>query len=802
MDKKRILGFLGSLVLASCGVFLLISLLAHSPAEGPFPDYPSNTRLVNTCGIVGAYLSSYCLALLGWASYGLAAIMIGSGGALLLHVEPKVVGVKAGAALLGLVAFMVGVGVLNAAPASSGSTYYPETGLGGGAGGVLLTSLLYGGVGPTGASLFCSLLGAFSLSLLAGEQLLKAVQSTKNWKPRLNIKRFLPDFSAWKEKLSKAGSVLTSSDSTSSASSESASESRPKPTPKPAQKAVQTARSSDSKSKSSESKKKETTSSRAQSDEKAEEKSKTGEKSETKRDLEVLSPTSKPQDVSSREGGEARDFEPGPDSEQKDFELPPVDILKEIDTETGESEAEIKRKGGVLEQTLSEFKIDAEVVRVQRGPVVTMYEVALAAGTKVSKVESLSDDLAIALKAPNVRIVAPIPGKSTIGIEVPNAERELVGLREVIEHTREKAKKCSIPMFIGKDTGGNPLIMDLATAPHLLIAGATGSGKSVALNSMICSMLMTRTPRQAQMLLLDPKGVELTDYKDMPHLMSPILTDMKKAATVLEWACKKMDERYSVLSQVSVRDLHSYNALGKEEILRRLDPEEDADVDDVPFYMPHIIIVIDELAELMLVAAKEVENSIVRLTQKARAVGIHLLCATQRPSADVITGLIKANLPARIAFQVSSKVDSRTILDRNGAELLLGKGDMLLLPPGTSRLVRAQGALTSDPEIKKLISFWADQAEPNFQREIKEFQADADDSDKDEYYEDAVEIVLNSQRGSVSLLQRRLQIGYSRAARLIDQMAEAGIVGPYRGSKAREVMLTMEEWEEARSNAS
>ena len=789
MDKKRILRFLGSLVLAACGVFLLVSLLAHSPAEGPFPDYPPNATIVNPCGIVGAYISAYCLALLGWASYGLAVIMVASGGALLFRLNAKTVGVKAGAAFLGLVALMVGMAVLNAAPASSGSAYYPDTGQAGGAAGILLTSLLYGGVGPTGASLFCSLLGACSLSLLAGEQLVKAVKSTRDWKLDVNPKKLLPDLGKWRNKLAAIGSVFTSSGSESATKSGTQSRtSQPKPTPKPAKQAIQTASTS--------------TGSVTQSSKESSSESDTQEeKPARKRDIEVLSPTSKPQDVSSREAGEERDFSQAAEHEKQDFELPPIDILNEVDTETGESEAEIKRKGGVLEQTLSEFKIEAEVVRVQRGPVVTMYEVALAAGTKVSKVESLSDDLAIALKAPNVRIVAPIPGKSTIGIEVPNAERELVGLRDVIEHTRQKAKKCSIPMFLGKDTGGNPLIMDLATAPHLLIAGATGSGKSVALNSMICSILMTRTPRQAQMLLLDPKGVELTDYKDMPHLMSPILTDMKKAATVLEWACKKMDDRYSILSQVGVRDLHSYNALGQEEILRRLDPEEDADVDDVPFYMPHIVLVIDELAELMLVAAKEVENSIVRLTQKARAVGIHLLCATQRPSADVITGLIKANLPARIAFQVSSKVDSRTILDRNGAELLLGKGDMLLLPPGTSRLVRAQGALTSDPEIKKLIDFWSDQAEPNFQREIKEFQADADDSDKDELYEDAVEIVLNSQRGSVSLLQRRLQIGYSRAARLIDQMAEAGIVGPYRGSKAREVMLTMEEWEEARSNS-
>jgi S-DNA-T family DNA segregation ATPase FtsK/SpoIIIE len=431
-----------------------------------------------------------------------------------------------------------------------------------------------------------------------------------------------------------------------------------------------------------------------------------------------------------------------------------------------------------------------------------MYELSLAAGTKVSRVESLADDLAIALRALNVRIVAPLPGKNTVGIEVPNPERELVGLRELMESTRNEYSEYEIPLFLGKDTAGNPLVLDLATCPHLLVAGATGSGKSVAINAMISSILMTRTPEDAELFLIDPKSVEFTQYSQIPHLLCPVLTDMNKAASVLKWACKKMDERYSLLSQTGVRNLPAYNELGPEEVARRLDPDGDADLADVPLHMPHIVIIVDEFGELMMVAAKEVEKSVTRLSQKARAVGIHLICATQRPSTDVITGLIKANLPARIAFHVSSMVDSRTILDRNGAELLLGEGDMLLLPPGTSRLVRAQGAYVSDEETQRLVDCLESQSEPAFRAELQKFHAQQQEAeDVDDLFNDAVRVVLETQRGSVSLLQRRLSIGYSRAARLIDTMAEAGIVGQHRGSQPRRVLMTLDQWDESRASA-
>ncbi len=485
------------------------------------------------------------------------------------------------------------------------------------------------------------------------------------------------------------------------------------------------------------------------------------------------------------------------------YNLPPLQILHAADDDmsNGEDEDTIRERGEILERTLQEFKIEAEVVRVQRGPVVTMYEMALAPGTKVSKVESLDDDLAIALKAPNVRIVAPIPGKSTIGIEVPNSQRETVTLRELFSENGKEAQHMDIPLFLGKDTAGSSVLVDLAMAPHLLIAGATGAGKSVCINSIICSIIMTRTPEEVQLLLVDPKSVEFADYQAIPHLICPVVTDMKKAANVLQWACKKMDERYSLLARVGVRNIGQYNRLGSEEIINRLDPEEDAEIDDVPFTMAHTVIIIDELGELMLVAAKEVEASIIRLSQKARAVGIHLICATQRPSADVITGLIKANLPVKIAFQVSSKINSRVILDRNGAELLLGRGDMLIIPPGSSRMMRAQGTFVSQAEAVDIVKHVSSQQEPQFKEELQSFNPadDGDRSQEDELYDEAVHIVLETQRGSVSLLQRRLSIGYSRAAKLIDMIAEAGIIGPYKGSQAREVHMTLEEWEAART---
>ena len=483
-----------------------------------------------------------------------------------------------------------------------------------------------------------------------------------------------------------------------------------------------------------------------------------------------------------------------------DYELPPVDLLLEGEPICFEEhKKDVRRKARVLERTFANFGLNVKVVAIETGPVIAQFEVELEAGLRLSRITSLSDDLAIALRVPSVRIVAPIPGKNTVGIEVPNAERQLVRLREVIEETNGRAAKMRIPIFLGKDVSGRPMTIDLTTLPHLLIAGRTGTGKSVCLNTLIMSILMTRRPDEVRLLLIDPKMVELSCYMKLPHLMHPVVTDMKKAEAILGWAVDKMEERYALLARAGVRHISAYNQLGEEELLERLRPENEEEAAAFPRHLPYIVIVADEMADLMMTAAKEVETHIIRLAQKSRAVGIHLVLATQKPTVDVITGLIKSNLPARIAFQVASRTDSRVVLDEMGADKLLGNGDLLFLWPGTSTLLRGQGAYVGDDEINEVVDY-VGQTEQQFVHELVALPAAGSEpaglnKDRDDLYEAAVDIVIREGRGSVSLLQRALGIGYGRAARLIDYMAEDGLVGEYNGSQAREVLITIEQWE-------
>ncbi|MGB8854442.1 MAG: DNA translocase FtsK [Pirellulales bacterium] len=487
-----------------------------------------------------------------------------------------------------------------------------------------------------------------------------------------------------------------------------------------------------------------------------------------------------------------------------DYELPGLDLLLATEyLELDQQEQEVRDRARVLEKTFAEFGFKVKVVEVETGPVISQYEIELEAGLRLAKITNLADDLAIALRVPSVRIVAPIPGKNSVGIEVPNTTRQMVRLREVIEETQAKARTMKIPIFLGKDVAGNPMVVDMASMPHLLIAGRTGTGKSVCLNSIIVSMLMTRRPDEVRMLMIDPKMVELTPYKSLPHLMHPVVTDMKKAEAILAWAVDKMEERYAMLAKVGVRHLTQYNALGREEILKRMAPETEEEAAAIPSTMPFIVMIADEIADMMMTAGKEIEQYIIRLAQKSRAVGIHLILATQKPTVDVITGLIKSNLPARIAFQVASRTDSRVVLDEMGAERLLGNGDMLFLSPGTSQILRGQGTFLSDDEIGRVMAAIGT-SEPQYAAELVNLQpapsgdaakgGGASPKDKDELYEAAVEVVIREGRGSVSLLQRALGVGYGRGARLIDFMAEDGVVGQYAGSQAREVLLTMEQW--------
>jgi S-DNA-T family DNA segregation ATPase FtsK/SpoIIIE len=490
---------------------------------------------------------------------------------------------------------------------------------------------------------------------------------------------------------------------------------------------------------------------------------------------------------------------PPPPKELGEYHLPPWDCL--ADAEHGFAEAQeqfVREQAAILEQALREFQIEAHVVEIDTGPVITMYEISLAPGIKVSAITALSNDIARALAATSVRIVAPVPGKNTVGIEVPNAQKEKVRFKDLMQLAPQAAGKMTIPLYLGKDASGEPLIDDLARMPHCLIAGTTGSGKSVCINTIIMSIMYTQRPDYVKLILVDPKVVEMAPFKDIPHLMCPVINDTGRATSVLEWACEKMDERYEFLAEAGVRNIAGYNKLNREELIERFKPDSPEEEAKIPKHLPYIVVIIDELADLMMTSGKEVEHAIVRLAQKARAIGIHLIVATQRPQATVVTGLIKSNMPSKIAFRMNSKMDSRIVLDQNGAEVLLGQGDMLYLPPGASKPIRSQGTYVDDREIKESVRLVRSMAEAQYEPELVQIRSKIGidgEMEKDELFDDAVRIVLETKRGSVSLLQRRLTIGYSRASRLIEMMAAAGIVGDYKGSQAREAMLTVEEWE-------
>ena len=511
-----------------------------------------------------------------------------------------------------------------------------------------------------------------------------------------------------------------------------------------------------------------------------------------------------------------------------DFHTPPFSLLdvpppseKTLDRDA------LTMNARLLEKKLKDYNIDGEVVEICPGPVITMYEFAPAPGIKISRIAGLTDDLTMALQAMSIRIVAPIPGKGVVGIEVPNRDRDMVFLREIFNCEHFSHSKMKLPLALGKDIAGLPVVTDLAKAPHLLVAGSTGSGKSVSINTMILSLLYTSTPKDVRMIMVDPKMLEFSMYEGIPHLLLPVVTEPKKASLALKWAVNEMERRYMLLSDKGVRNIDSYNKklagelleqeeqgrISDAEIIEELEEiieegEEITDPDPIPFvvddgdilehsHLPYIVVIVDELADLMMVAGREVEEHIARLAQKARASGIHLILATQRPSVDVITGLIKANLPSRISFQVTSKVDSRTILDCNGAESLLGAGDMLYMPPGTSRLQRIHGAFVSDSEVQRVVDFLKKQGKPVYEKSILEMKdsdekGSGDDEVQDERWEDALRLVAETKQASISMVQRKLRIGYNRAARIVEMMESEGMIAHSDGtSKPREIYFNV-----------
>ena len=502
------------------------------------------------------------------------------------------------------------------------------------------------------------------------------------------------------------------------------------------------------------------------------------------------------------------------------YQVPPLsllnDILPDIGTDTNKAHKDILASSAILEKKLADFGVQGRVVQVLPGPVITIFEYEPAPGIKVSRISSLTDDLAFAMRCLSLRILAPVPGKSVVGIEIPNLRRETIYFRDVMESDEFQGSDSKLTLAIGKDITGEPAVQDLAKTPHLLMAGSTGSGKSVGLNSMICSILLNATPDEVKMIMIDPKMLELSVYDGIPHLIAPVVTNPKKAAAALQWAVTEMESRYKMMAERGVRNINGFNDLAEklqkeyeiefkkhEKANKGLKPvsednedeEEEVLLPEPPTKLPYIVVLIDELADLMMVASKGVEDSLTRLAQMARAAGIHLIVATQRPSVDVLTGIIKANFPTRMSYKVTSRVDSRTILDAMGADKLLGRGDMLFLPPGSSNLLRLHGVMVSDEEIEKIVGFIKKQAKPLYEEDI--FQAaeieakdEAEEEEYDDKYDEALAIVAKERQASISYIQRRLRIGYNRAARIIETMEREGVVGPSDGVKPREVYVS------------
>jgi DNA segregation ATPase FtsK/SpoIIIE, S-DNA-T family len=495
-----------------------------------------------------------------------------------------------------------------------------------------------------------------------------------------------------------------------------------------------------------------------------------------------------------------------------DYQFPPVSLLREpVAVDASSSEEEHRQNAENLLRILSEFNVEVTLGEIHVGPVITRYELVPAPGVRVEKISGLDKNIALGMRAQSVRIMAPIPGKAAVGVEVPNQKATPVGLREILESEDWANAKADLPIALGKDVSGKPLVSDLAKMPHLLIAGATGSGKSVCINVIISSLLYHASPKDVRLLMVDPKIVELKMFNDLPHMLIPVVTEAKKVPGALKWLLKEMENRYQIFAKVGVRNISSFNSRKKSAKPATPPAEVQGMLDvaveeiEVPDHMHYIVAIIDELADLMMVAPAEIETLIARLAQLARATGIHIIIATQRPSVNVITGVIKANLPSRIAFQVASQVDSRTIIDTKGAETLIGRGDMLFSPPGSSKLVRAQGAMVSDEEINKIIEFlkrngppvYAQEVQAHIDQDASDDEDEVDDEDEDmgndeELYRQAMDVLKTTRRASTSMLQRRLRIGYNRAARIMELMEEKGVVGPENGAQPREILMDLE----------
>jgi len=733
------------LVLGALAVYLLVTLASYHPADPGWSHSSTVSQLHNVGGIVGAWLADILLYLLGYLAY-LFPVMIGYSGWLLYKgrtptgaLDLHILAIRWSGFLL-----TVGAGCGLAMLKSSHSDSILPAGAGGILGDVIGNGLV-GLFSPVGATLFLLALFLTGITLFTGLSWLVAMDVTGKY-TLLLVGRVTRQFALLPEYLN-ARRVRQKREEAVRASQKKAITRKP-PRIEPVIKKVQPS-----------------------------------ERVERERQVPL--------------------FEPPPNTE-----LPPLVLLDPPrESEEGYSASALEAMSRLVEMKLLDFGIEVEVVEVHPGPVITRFELDLGAGVKVSRISGLAKDIARALSAISVRVVEVIPGKSVIGLEIPNEHREIVSLSEILSSKEFDASSSPLTLALGKDIGGQPFVVDLSRMPHLLVAGTTGSGKSVAINAMVLSLLYKTLPKDVRLIMIDPKMLELSVYEGIPHLLTPVVTDMNEAANALRWCVGEMERRYRLMSALGVRNIANYNRKVKEAeeagnpIADPLfKPEEALEGEAAPNLqqLPFIVIIIDELADLMMVVGKKVEDLIARLAQKARAAGVHLILATQRPSVDVITGLIKANIPTRIAFQVSSRVDSRTILDQMGADQLLGHGDMLYLAPGTAVPIRIHGAFVSDQEVHRVATHLKGKSEPEYMTEILEGGTEqvaglvsggnGDDTEADPLYDQAVAIVTESRRASISGVQRRLKIGYNRAARMIEHMEETGIVGPLQSNGSREVL--------------
>ena len=823
----RIREGLGVLV-AAAGAYVLVSVVSYHPLDPSFNSSLPNTEVQNAGGIVGAYLSDVLVQLFGLSAYVGAGILFAIGARMIfgravgVRRDQTVASITALVSAAALLEVFAGVVAIGGRPAAAGGV------LGRVAGGFAVHW-----INPTGVGLFAGALlvlatmvltgGSVAVVLTKSGQLAKAAlaaarDSVASYRAELRREAKVAEAAAPAPKLAKPSRKKLVEDESGDDDDEEDEKKAAK---------------ADAKSRG---KKDAVESDDDEDDDGDDVKGAKGKKEEKPGLLDLLKPDAA-KEVLQGDGPQIGPkivapmvYKPKtPAQKKKDLDIPPPEpgsyqlpdpaLLVSADQKTEPIDANaLKASAEVLEKKLKDFGVFGRVVEVHPGPVITMFEFEPAAGVKVNKVANLVDDLKLALKATSVRIVAPIPGKGTVGIEIPNENRETVYLKDILSHAEYTEKQTFTPLALGKDIAGRPVVADMAKMPHLLVAGTTGSGKSVSVNAMIMSMLYRATPNDLRLIMIDPKMLEFSIYDGIPHLLLPVITNPKKASMALKWAVTEMERRYRLLADVNARNITAYNKRipkiledrAKEAASQQPehvnDPEDGAPslaaAAEAKFkplehgHLPFIVIVIDELADLMLVAKNEVEESITRLAQMARAAGIHLLLATQRPSVDVITGVIKANFPARIAFRVFSKIDSRTVLDAGGAETLLGDGDMLFLPPMTGRLIRVHGAFISDTEIQKVVDFWKAQGKPRYEEEILRAATTESaeggaggDEEHDEFYDQAVAIVAETRQASISFIQRKLKVGYNRAARMIERMEQEGIVGASDGVRPRPVLI-------------